>query len=314
MANPYFPAGTCNSVPFLMVIIMIYVACPGGYKTGGTELLHQFAHELSKYTDVCMYYIEEGLIDEFAEYQTDYVYSLPDNDDYVVVPEIWARMNIGNHRRIIYWESVDNYLIRDTNTVFDDDIIHISQTEYSYQFLTNEVHAVNIIRITDYINDKFTAKFKEGKRKPVVLYNPLKGMQYTQKVIDQSSYEFVPIIGKSRDEIIKMMREAMVYIDLGHHPGKDRLPREAAASGCAILTSLEGSARFYEDVPIPDKYKFDRDDTAAIVEMVGYMLTNYDTVKKDFTAYRKAIKAEKGLFIKGVAELYEVLNHNTRIQ
>lgn len=291
---------------------MIYIACPGGYRTGGVELLHQLAHELHKYTDVRMWYVVGGgTVPEYAKYQTDYVYELPDNNDYVVVPEIWARMDMGHHKRIIFWESVDNYLDRDDNLTFGNEIIHLSQSAYSYDFLVNKVRAKNIIRVTDYINEDYTADFREGVRAPIVLYNPVKGIEYTQKVIAQCNAEFKTIKCMTRDEVIRTMRGAMVYIDLGHHPGKDRMPREAAASGCAILTSLNGSAKFYEDVPIPDRYKLDRNEPAAIAHKIEYMLANYDTIKKDFDAYRVAIRAEKDLFRMGVKELYDVLHYHS---
>ena len=32
-----------------------------------------------------------------------------------------------------------------------------------------------------------------------------------------------------------------VYIDFGHHPGQDRLPREAVQCGCVVITGTRGS-------------------------------------------------------------------------
>jgi len=32
-----------------------------------------------------------------------------------------------------------------------------------------------------------------------------------------------------------------VYIDFGHHPGQDRLPREAVQCGCVVITGKRGS-------------------------------------------------------------------------
>jgi len=47
----------------------------------------------------------------------------------------------------------------------------------------------------------------------------------------------------------------MMYIDFGTHPGKDRIPREAALRNCIVLTNRNGAADNNVDVPIPNEYK-----------------------------------------------------------
>lgn len=293
---------------------MIYITCPAGVRTGGVELLHQLAHELSKYLDTRLYYIGFGLIDEYSKYQIDYVYELPDNDDYVVVPEIWAHMDIGQHKRIVYWESVDNFFARYTSLIFDDDVIHLAQSAYSLEIIKYFIQAKHYIELTDYINDDFLAKYEEKERRPIVLYNPAKGMEHTQKIINASDFEFRPITGMTRAQTIDLMHEAMVYIDFGDHPGKDRMPREAAACGCCVLTGRNGSAFYHKDIPISDMYKIERDNIGDIVAMIRHMLDNYDKCINDFNGYRKAIRAEKRKFQKGVRELvHEIQRNNTSV-
>lgn len=46
---------------------------------------------------------------------------------------------------------------------------------------------------------------------------------------------FKPIINMTRDEVIRELQRAKVYIDFGNHPGKDRIPREAAILGCCAI-------------------------------------------------------------------------------
>ena len=45
-------------------------------------------------------------------------------------------------------------------------------------------------------------------------------------------------------------------MDFGYHPGKDRMPREAALFGNCIITNQKGSAKNNLDIPIKSKYKF----------------------------------------------------------
>ena len=52
----------------------------------------------------------------------------------------------------------------------------------------------------------------------------------------------------------------MIYIDFGHHPDKERLPREAAIHGCIVITGLCGSAANSQDVPLPNYLKLNIHD------------------------------------------------------
>lgn len=54
------------------------------------------------------------------------------------------------------------------------------------------------------------------------------------------------------------MDESMIYIDFGEHPGKDRIPREAAMRDLIVITGRDGAAVNDVDVSIPKKYKIDR--------------------------------------------------------
>jgi hypothetical protein len=52
------------------------------------------------------------------------------------------------------------------------------------------------------------------------------------------------------------MQEASVYVDFGHAPGLDRIPREALISGLVVITSQTGAFGVEEDWNIPHKFKF----------------------------------------------------------
>ena len=47
-------------------------------------------------------------------------------------------------------------------------------------------------------------------------------------LIKKNDFNFVPLINLNNDEIINTLSKSKIYIDIGSHPGKDRLPREAA--------------------------------------------------------------------------------------
>ncbi len=106
--------------------------------------------------------------------------------------------------------------------------------------------------------------------------------------------------------MIALLKRAKVYIDFGNHPGKDRIPREAAICGCCVITGKRGSAYYHNDVPIPDKYKFNDEDSSIplVVNKIQDVLSDYDNVINDFKEYREFIKSEEDKFIQDAVNIF----------
>jgi hypothetical protein len=167
-----------------------------------------------------------------------------------------------------------------------------------------------IIPLSDYINTDFIEKInKIEEKEDIILYNPKKGIKFTKKIINANpDLLFIPIQNMTRKEVINLMVKAKVYIDFGFHPGKDRIPREAALLGCVVLTDKRGSAYYYEDVSIPSQYKF-IDKTREIPNIgkkIRYILNNYEIALKDQEYYIHKIKKEKSIFEHEVKELLKL--------
>ena len=92
------------------------------------------------------------------------------------------------------------------------------------------------------------------------------------------------------------MKESKLYIDFGNHPGKDRMPREAAICGCCVITGRRGAAANDIDVLIPSKYKFQDTDFDAISSQMDHVMKNFDTCTVDFISYRDRISNEEDSF------------------
>lgn len=113
-----------------------------------------------------------------------------------------------------------------------------------------------------------------------------------------------PIIGMTEEEVVLNMQIAKVYVDFGSHPGKDRIPREAAACGLCVITNKKGSAGFYDDVPIDEKYKFgDPIDYEKAAALLKDIINNYGSHFHAFDNYRDVIRSEKQKFEDDVKKL-----------
>jgi len=184
--------------------------------------------------------------------------------------------------------------------------LHLAQSEYAKQFLQNK-GVKNIEYLFDYINND--EKIIHNIKKDIVLFNPKKGIEFTKKIIRKApQINFVPIENMNHDEVIKLMKKSKVYIDFGNHPGQDRMPREAALYDCCIITGRKGSASYFKDVSIPDKYKFEDKKylIPQIIKTIEQCLTNFDLESKNFNSYRNIIKNSKINFDKQLKNIFKI--------
>lgn len=331
---------------------VVYVVCPYYFKTGGTELAHQLVATINELGGkaIITYYGGKDAIRQinpaFSEYVDTYIdisQIVDDKKNIVILPEI--NPDLLNHlkqiQKSVWWMSVDNYLKRNGVKGFyqyfgllktvrhlfwgnikigglkiDKEIVHLYQSEYAHQFLLNN-GVKHTHRLSDYINQIYLVKndkkfSSKNNKKNQILYNPKKGIEFTQKIMGSSdNLNWIPIENMTTEEVRDLLSESKVYIDFGNHPGKDRFPREAAISGCCIITGKLGSANYFEDIPIPDEYKFESKDEniSKILSKIKECLEEYKKKQEDFLGYKKFIEKEYSVFRDDVRELFICSNN-----
>lgn len=316
----------------------VFISCPANLATGGTELLHQLSwHLSSRGVENYMLYINANPAisptpEVFAKYQVQYVTFFVDDESSVLIcPETMIeRMYVCTKGIvIIWWLSVNNYF-----TIYQDSInycgkmdifelkkytrlIHFVQSKYAYEFVDKNITlgSKKIFYLTDYINEEIIhigSKYKnQTERKDIVLYNPKKGIHNLEHIRElcRADIQWIPLQDLTPDQMAKVMCSAKVYIDFGAHPGKDRIPREAAACGCCIITNREGSAAYTEDVGIPEKYKLSNmQDYAQVLDIIYDLVDNYEQRKNDFEAYATSVLKEKESFEKEIDNMLKIIN------
>ncbi len=187
--------------------------------------------------------------------------------------------------------------------------LHLCQSWYIYRNLS-EIQGINNIEyLGDYLSEEF---FRENICEPqyrenIALYNPSKGFNFTSKIIHNAKgIKFIPLSGMPIDKLIKTYKKAKVYIDFGNHPGKDRIPREAAICGCCVITGKRGSAGVYEDVPIPEEFKFEdrKENIPKIIEKIKECFDNYEENIKKFENYRIKILNERKEYNETIRKIF----------
>lgn len=258
----------------------------------------------------------------------------------LVCPEIscFILKQYNQCKKIIWWLSVDNYIrecgilgrikisgiihgIGGTiirllkgkyrnikNDIYNCDL-HLCQSYYAKLYLKAKGIPENkIADLSDYINQDYLDKADNDIiKKDIILYNPKKGASITKRLINaEKSFTWVPLVNLTNEEMRQVLQTAKVYIDFGYHPGKDRIPREAAICGCCVITGRRGAAGNNIDIPISDRYKFDdkRLDTKAVINEIQRIFDNYDLTSKDFDEYRSIIRKERNKFYSDVIKIF----------
>lgn len=331
----------------------IYVICPVGLQTGGTELCHQLVDYLnSNGRESYMVYISsnyeivEALVPiSFQNYNINTAIKI-ENTTYnvLVFPEtlmqLIRKLDCDQMYYVFWWLSIDNYFhvsgladylsfegdktlrgilskiktkvtkrfipvtFRDLRSLSSRSL-NVYQSAYANHYLLKK-GLFNQLPLSDYLNLELVSDSLDlDNRKDIILYNPSKGFEVTEKIIKKlPNLSFVPLKNFNRTELQDLMSRAKLYIDFGNHPGKDRIPREAVINGCCILVGRKGSAKFFQDVPISNEYKFLNEDIDGICNKIEYILKNYKLCYDDFDFIRKVIKEEKVKFEEEIRKIF----------
>lgn len=319
----------------------VLLFCPEA-ATGGPEAIHQLGYminrlggsaKLAYYGPISLLEMQGGKLcnrtekspmpQVFAQYEPQVLKEAELNDRTLIVfPE--ALTVSSYHRSAMWWLSVDNAI--NTNPNFKDESyrrdffsdekrIYFYQSDYARDYL-ERARAKTIFALTDYTDPQFIAYGRscagppaEGRANRICFF-PSKGAELARDFLThgglKNKIDLVPIQNMTKEQVRDTLFSAKIYIDFGNHPGKDRIPREAAMAGCVVLLHRAGAANFFADHPLDDRYKFSREDIVSgrLHELVDAIL---DDPKAHFDAqlsYREKILREEADFEEEVRQAF----------
>ena len=186
------------------------------------------------------------------------------------------------------------------------DIDHVAQSHYAAEYLRRRL-GVTAPLLTDYIPGAASgaASVERPDRDRLgVAYNPAKGHRLLRRVqLLTPDLHWLPISGLTPDGVRDRLGEATVYLDLGQHPGKDRMPREAALAGAVTVVARRGSGADDTDVALPADHKLElgRDLPQRAAALVRTILGDPATAFRRQDDYRAGIRGEHEVFRTEVA-------------
>lgn len=291
--------------------------------------------------------VQNHRVEQYSVYnapEAPKIIDAPDNT--VVYPEtyVYEMSKVKHARRMCWWLSIDNSLTfmaekmwqRSLSGVVskarevalpyarmwkngvapammkkDREVVHLVQSSYAWAFIATRFDVVPSL-VSDYTpTDEFPAVPELPRTPELVTYNPAKGGKIVEAVqaLCSPAIKWRPIVGMTRAEVVTTLQGCGVYLDLGHHPGKDRMPREATLSGALTVVARRGSGAFFADVPIPWEHKITPDDeevlTAAtrlpqLIENLGAEVSKQDRYRETVLSERSKFKREvEDVFVKG---------------
>jgi hypothetical protein len=321
----------------------VLVVCPSEKVTAGPEALHMLAAGLNRLGQpaAMVYHPFDKPASPAPAYEK---YAVPVTrysdtpGSLIVFPEIFTSLalDVGRAQAAIWWLSVNNFTcerygnpLRDRFRYFRNQVMrrspwggvpalrhlrHIAQSHYAEEFLKGYGVAPQFLAdpIPVYLEPEYQArlpgKLARAQRQNHILYNPLKGAAVTARLRAAfPDWTFRPLQGLDREQLADAFLSAKLYIDFGHHPGKDRLPMEAALHGCCVIAARHGAAADPVDMPVPDRYKLDvkaSDFVANFGALVQDIFANFASRARDFDRYRAKIAAERDAFDADIAIIF----------
>ena len=310
------------------------IVCCSKTITGGPELLHQLVHVLrglgrEAFISYYPFDVPHECPEVYRKYNAPQTAFSDSPGTFIIVPETATRLldQIKHADAGIWWLSVDNYFIANRQSWLMDFYLrykslvrghrlslnnlrrfkHFTQSMYAEDFLSKA--GISSVRLSDYLSAEHLIPHDHGApRENIVVYNPKKGQKQTLKLQrDNPDIKFVPISNMTPDQVAGLLSTAKIYCDFGHHPGKDRPPREAAMAGCCVITGQQGAARYFDDLSIPDNYKLDDGSSGFIRDfrpLAESIFANFSRHSYQFNLYRARIAQEPSLFMMQVKSIF----------
>ena len=318
----------------------VLLMCPDVI-TGGPEGVHQLAHQINQlggnakivyYGPVSRMEVKGNVIscrsensllpEHYVKYKPKVLKeTVLTENTLIVYPEVLtaaAALPAYGFQRAIWWQSVDNAFghnrqLNDEDYVkklFNDPtLFHLYQSEYALFYLRQN-NALNYFSMPDYTNTEFIVNNPLENRPLRICYPAPRGenLAYLCQIRAgrRNEPERIPIKNMTKERVRDELYQARLYIDFGHHPGKDRGPREAALAGCVVMVNAVGAGGCFGDHPLNAKYKFTEEDiiSGSLIKIIDDILENPQPHFDAQYAYRQAILLEREKFDTAVSSFF----------
>lgn len=323
-----------------MSIDLVQVVSPAHSATGGPESLHNLVGLAQRMAcSAHIVYHPYGQTDAVPQPYLKYnapVGALRDEPHALIIfPETLCMeaLRIRRAKAAIWWLSLDNFTLTKYQSVYDEfrylrsalrgkrplfgvrgikRLLHLSKSRYDGDYLAQRgiQHHPLAGPISEFYLQPVTPEQYRAKEN-LILYNPRKDQRVVPRLRARfPGYRFVPLSGLDEHGLRTNYLAAKLYIDFGNHPGKERMPREAVASGCCVVTGRRGSAANPVDIPIPERFKLDETDPdffGRFESVATEVFDDFARAATEFEPYRSVVYGEPDAQAADLARIMRML-------
>lgn len=182
-----------------------------------------------------------------------------------------------------------------------------TQSFYGQGFISSQLGRESFI-LTDYPRIPHIASRERDRN--LVLYNGAKGRW---KIPDLRArlpgVDFQPIQGMSFTEVAEALSRATLYVEIGHLPGRDRLPREAANFGTPTVLLARGAGYCWDDFPLGERYRipYTEDWADRMAPVIREVLDDPSEILRTQEPYREWVSGERERYDAALDEWLEAI-------
>lgn len=191
--------------------------------------------------------------------------------------------------------------VKNLQSIEVEKCLHLTQSEYARVFLKEQLSQESVM-VSDYISAPVNSHPQSANEtKNIISYNGNKGNLFVECLFGLlPEFEFIAIKNMSHGQALEILRNSALYLDFGHFPGKDRIPREAILQRTPVLLANRGAVRNEMDFRIPRDYKIDLNSTSTIsvAEKIRLIVeTRNETLRDQQIFHEDCIKSESNFRI-----------------
>lgn len=203
--------------------------------------------------------------------------------------------------------AVEDVSIHYAEKVVRRSINYGTQSYYGKGFVRSQLNS-DAFLLTDYPR-RLDVNRRERERN-LILYNGTKGGWKVGELQERlPDVRFQPIQGMTYREVCQALADASLYVEIGHLPGRDRLPREAALQGTPTVMLARGAGFCWEDFPIGERYRIPYTTTWAdnMVPVIREVLADPSRASQEQEPFQAWVRAEPERYDAAVDEWVERL-------
>ncbi len=192
------------------------------------------------------------------------------------------------------WRSigVEAVSIRYAEQLVGQNINHGTQSSYGQGFVKG-VLGREAFMLPEYVRPPRVGA--QPRTPNLVLYNGKKGawkIPELRALVPEA--DFRPIENMTYDEVCVALASAAMYVEIGHLPGRDRLPREAASLGTPVVMLARGAGYCWDDFPIGVRYRipYTIDWAQHMAPIIREVLADPTQINQDQQEYRAWVASE----------------------